>query len=262
MSVEIYSNVLDLDMDARRKLALAVLADHADEDGLCWPSQALIARRASISIRKLRAHLRGLESEGWLKTFVNKGPREVNYYQLNVSKIAGESGIERHRITVEKERKRVKFSDAAFVTPDCTDTLSSPDFQSITPDFADITPDLESIDPGPQGPTEPSKKRKGTAREPSGHSINVQEKVSTSEPTEAVKTSAKERLRGWAQLEQSEASFSDRQRTSLQKSLEYACAVLPQPELLLDLWAWDFLDDNAKAHWRERVEHPYSTDEG
>ena len=88
MSVAIYSNVLDLDMDGRRKLVLAVLADHANEDGLCWPSQALLARRASISIRKLRVHLRGLESEGLLKTFVNKGPREVNRYLLNVAKIA------------------------------------------------------------------------------------------------------------------------------------------------------------------------------
>ena len=88
MSVAIYSNVLDLDMDGRRKLVLVVLADHADEDGLCWPSQALIKHRASISIRKLRVHLRGLESEGLLKTFVNKGPREVNRYLLNVAKIA------------------------------------------------------------------------------------------------------------------------------------------------------------------------------
>ena len=44
MSVEIYPNVLDLDMGSSRKLILAVLADYADEDGLCWPSQALIAR--------------------------------------------------------------------------------------------------------------------------------------------------------------------------------------------------------------------------
>ena len=88
MSVAIYPNVLDLDMDGRRKLVLVALADHADEDGLCWPSQALLAHRASISIRKLRVHLRGLENEGLLQTFVNKGPKEVNYYRLNVAKIA------------------------------------------------------------------------------------------------------------------------------------------------------------------------------
>ena len=35
MSVEIYPKVLELDMDARRKLILAVLAEHANKDGLC-----------------------------------------------------------------------------------------------------------------------------------------------------------------------------------------------------------------------------------
>ena len=35
--------------------------------------------------------------------------------------------------------------------------------------------------------------------------------------------------------------------------------MLPQSELLLELWTWDFLDDNAKARWKERIEHPYGT---
>ena len=244
MSVAIYSNVLDLDMDGRRKLVLAVLADHADEDGLCWPSQALLARRASISIRKLRVHLRGLESEGWLQTFVNKGPREVNYYLLHVAKIAEAAELTRRRITEEKERKRVKFSDVEFVTPD---------FPSTTPDFQDIPS-------GPQLPTEPSKKLERTVKEPSGHSPTFQKTIFSSEPTETAKLRAKERLRGWAELEHSEPAFSDRQRITLQKALEAACEVLPQSELLLELWTWDFLDDNAKACWKERVEHPYTVE--
>ena len=205
MSVEIYPKVLDLDMKARRKLVLAVLADHADEDGLCWPSQALIAHRASISIRKLRVHLRGLENEGLLQTFVNKGPKEVNYYRLNVAKIAEDARLTRQRITEEKERKRVKFSDVEFVTPDFPNT--TPDLEDIPPDLQDITPDFQDIHPGPQLPTEPSKKREGTAKESSGHSPTFQKTISYSEPTETAKLRAKERLRGWAELEHSEPAF-------------------------------------------------------
>jgi DNA-binding transcriptional ArsR family regulator len=160
MSVEIYPKVLELDMDARRKLILAVLAEHANKDGLCWPSQALIARHASISIRKLRVHLRGLENEGLLRTFVNKGPREVNYYLLNVAKIAEAARLITQLITEEKERNRAKFTDGHLVTPD---------FADITPDFADNAPDFQSIHSGPQGPTEPSKKRKVTAKEPTDY---------------------------------------------------------------------------------------------
>ena len=158
MSVEIYPNVLDLDMDGRRKLVLVVLADHADEDGLCWPSQALIAHRASISIRKLRVHLRGLENEGLLQTFVNKGPKEVNYYRLNVAKIAEDARLTRQRITEGKKRNRARFSNEHLVTPDLSD---------IPPDLSDTTPDFQSIHPGPQGPTEPSRNRQGTVKEPS-----------------------------------------------------------------------------------------------
>ena len=160
MSVEIYPKVLDLDMKAHRKLLLSVLAEHANEDGLCWPSQALIKHRASISIRKLRVHLRGLESDGWLKTYVNKGPREVNYYLLNVAKIDEAAMLTRQLNTEKKERYRAKFSDGHLVTPD---------FADIPPDFADIPPDFQSTLPGPQGPTEPSKKRKVIAKEPTDY---------------------------------------------------------------------------------------------
>ena len=262
MSVAIYPNVLDLDMDGRRKLVLVVLADHANEDGLCWPSQALLARRASISIRKLRVHLRGLESDGWLKTYVNKGPREVNYYLLHVAKIAEAAKLTRQRITEEKERKRVKFSDVEFVTPDFPST--TPDLEDIPPDLQDITPDFQDIPPGPQLPTEPStepsKKLERTVKEPSGHSPTFQKTIFSSEPTETAKIRAKEWLRGWAELEHSEPAFSDRQRITLRKALEAVCEVLPQSELLLELWTWDFLDDNAKACWKERVEHPYTVE--
>ena len=252
MSVEIYPNVLDLDMSAGRKLVLAVLAEHANKDGLCWPSQMLLGRRASISIRKLRDHLRALEREGWLQTFVNKGPREVNYYQLNVAKIAEAAELTRRRITEEKERKRVKFSDVEFVTPD---------FPSTTPDLEDISPDFQDIHPGPQLPTEPStepsKKLERNVKEPSGHSPTFQKINFSSEPTATAKIRAKEWLRGWAELEHSEPAVSDRQRITLRKALEAVCEVLPQSELLLELWTWDFLDDNAKACWKERVEHQY-----
>ena len=176
MSVEIYPKVLDLDMKARRKLVLAVLAEHANEGGLCWPSQALLARRGSISKRKLYDHLRELENEGWLRQSIGTGPNGVNYYQLNVTKIAEAARLTKQLITEEKERKRVKFSDVEFVTPDFPST--TPDLEDIPPDLQDITPDFQDIPPGPQLPTEPStepsKKLERTVKEPSGHSPTFQ----------------------------------------------------------------------------------------
>ena len=139
MSVYIYSNVLYLKMPAHRKLVLAVLADHANERGDCWPSQALLAHRATISIRKLRDHLRGLEKDGWLRTFIGQGRGGVNVYQLNVSKITDAARIEKERIAKEKEQYLLNLSETQS---------EGPDFEDTTPDSEDIPQDIQNINPG------------------------------------------------------------------------------------------------------------------
>jgi Helix-turn-helix domain len=44
-----------------RKLVLVALANHADNDGICYPGQALLARECELSIRELQRHLAALE---------------------------------------------------------------------------------------------------------------------------------------------------------------------------------------------------------
>lgn len=62
MSVKHIGLVLDHfnTKDARLKLVAIILADHADSDGLCWPSYRKIAERANIHERSVQRHVKTL----------------------------------------------------------------------------------------------------------------------------------------------------------------------------------------------------------
>lgn len=58
--------VFDLELPPTPKLVLLVLADHADDQGFCFPGADTIARRASVSPRTLTRVLASLEENGFI----------------------------------------------------------------------------------------------------------------------------------------------------------------------------------------------------
>lgn len=64
MSIRLLNKVWDLPLRPSEKLTLSVLADLANEAGVCWPSLAYVAPRASVSIRTLQRIMGSLESQG------------------------------------------------------------------------------------------------------------------------------------------------------------------------------------------------------
>ena len=52
------------DVHPMAKFVLFVLADYADDEGRCWPSQAALAARTSMGERTVRRHLQSLEELG------------------------------------------------------------------------------------------------------------------------------------------------------------------------------------------------------
>ena len=147
MAIQLVHDVLYLTLKPGRKLTLAVLAEHADENGICWPSQALLSVRTSMSARKVRDHLRGLESEEWLITQVRQGPRFVNRYLLNVQQIKSNAEATKNRIKKDKNDRWVDGEDLNFATPDLSDPAA---------DFENTLSDESDNNPGPTGPTETS----------------------------------------------------------------------------------------------------------
>ena len=91
MSIKIMSWVLDHSpYMGKARLVHAVLADHSNDDGLCWPSQAKIAKRAGCSIEHVRLTVKQMVADGYLE-IVEPSTREgsATRYKLVVPNSLG-----------------------------------------------------------------------------------------------------------------------------------------------------------------------------
>lgn len=71
------SLVWDISLPASEKIVLLALADNANDEGICWPSIATIARKSSKSERTVQAAIQSLKEAGLLsrQEVVGKGCR-------------------------------------------------------------------------------------------------------------------------------------------------------------------------------------------
>lgn len=92
MSVKHIGLVLDhFEAPPALKLIAVILADHADSEGVCFPSYRHIARRANISERSVQRHIKELQEQGIITrlrtgtviTDGNKRLRISNAYRVN-----------------------------------------------------------------------------------------------------------------------------------------------------------------------------------
>jgi hypothetical protein len=79
-------------LSGTRRHVLSVLAGHADDSGVCWPSMALVAREVGCSLSTARGHVADLERAGllvrraaWRK---HGWGRTSNRYVLDLARIA------------------------------------------------------------------------------------------------------------------------------------------------------------------------------
>ncbi|AGN34155.1 O protein [Vibrio phage VD1] len=92
MSVKVMSYVWDISLfKGSDKLVMLCLADHADDNGVCWPSIDTIARKSGVSPTTVKSTLKKLEAGGWLfkknqfkKAETGRLVRSNNQYQLPV----------------------------------------------------------------------------------------------------------------------------------------------------------------------------------
>lgn len=97
MSVRASSSVWRSSLsEGSSRLILLALADNADDDGLCWPSVALLARKARVSESTVHRALAALVAGGDL-TIDEGGGRKSNRYHVT---IYPDTGV---RLTPHKE---------------------------------------------------------------------------------------------------------------------------------------------------------------
>lgn len=112
-----------------RKAVLMALADRADEEWSCFPSQVLIAEETEQSVRSVREHLAGLEDSGLIARQSRRrrdGTRTSDRYQL-----AGPHGLPADLAAGEGEPAADLAAGSASPAADSA-TSSDQQVQSIT----------------------------------------------------------------------------------------------------------------------------------
>lgn len=87
MSIKLMSKAWELDLSQGEKLVLLALCDHANDDGVCYPSQAFLASKCSMSYRSVINQIKRLESCGILMSERRQkaGSRQSNSYTINLN---------------------------------------------------------------------------------------------------------------------------------------------------------------------------------
>ena len=85
MSVEVMSAVWRLDLPQNKKLVLLAIADHANDDGIAWPSQGRIAWKTGYKRRNIKRILDELIEDGFLTVMrLGRGRGNSTVHQLTL----------------------------------------------------------------------------------------------------------------------------------------------------------------------------------
>ena len=93
MSIKLMTKAWEMDLSQGEKLVLLALCDHANDDGVCYPSQKFLAKKCSMSDRSVINQIKRLESCGILTSErrQNSGNRLSNLYTINLDNYKSQS---------------------------------------------------------------------------------------------------------------------------------------------------------------------------
>ena len=87
MSIKVMAWAWEQELPAVTKFILIALADHADDEGVCWPGQKGIAKKCGVSRQTVNAHIKKLLDMGlltWTVRHRDDGSITSNLYQLTL----------------------------------------------------------------------------------------------------------------------------------------------------------------------------------
>ncbi|BAQ71230.1 hypothetical protein NHU_04108 [Rhodovulum sulfidophilum] len=81
MSIRIMAEIWDSELsDVYECAVMLALANHADDEGRCYPSVSRVSQLARCSERKVRQIIGALEERGYLTIYRNAGPKGCNVF--------------------------------------------------------------------------------------------------------------------------------------------------------------------------------------
>ena len=85
MSIKLMAAAWEIELPTPEKMVLLILCDHANDDGVCWPSVATMGRKSGLSERTIQRALKSLSDDG-LFAFKDT-PGKGRKYTLNSGQI-------------------------------------------------------------------------------------------------------------------------------------------------------------------------------
>ena len=170
-------------------LVLLALADQANDEGLCWPSQEKLAPKARQSVSTLRRSLRSLEKMGLLTTITRSSTRgrRSNLYLLHIGAKPDLSMKSARPVALSEEDAQAcqmleEASGAKFVANKATgqidrlpQSVTCDRLQPVTGDrLPYIEPSFRTTKPNPTLPT-PARAQAASAGVGSGGKTSTQE---------------------------------------------------------------------------------------
>ncbi len=89
MSIQLMSQVWDLQVSGTTRMVLFCLCDHADDNGSCWPSIPTIAYKVGINDRQVQYVINELKKSGVVSVLESggRGPGSTNVIAINLDAI-------------------------------------------------------------------------------------------------------------------------------------------------------------------------------
>ena len=83
MSIRVMSQVWEnTTLDPYERLVMLSLADHADDEGRCYPSIARLCERTGMKERGVQVVIRRLKEKGYVSVAENEGRKGTNLYTV------------------------------------------------------------------------------------------------------------------------------------------------------------------------------------
>ena len=153
-------------------LVLLALADQANDEGFCWPSQQKLAPKARQSVSTLRRSLRSLEKMGLLTTITRSSTRgrRSNVYLLHIGDKPDLSMKSARTVNLGEDAAQAcqmleEASDAVFVANKATGQFDRLPY---------IEPPDRTTKPNPTLPTAPAPDQAASAKVGSGGKTSTQ----------------------------------------------------------------------------------------
>ncbi|WP_363800574.1 helix-turn-helix domain-containing protein [Lysobacter firmicutimachus] len=136
MSIRLMTLAWELKIPATPKIVLLALCDWANDEGICFPSVARVASRASLSPRQCKRVLHQLADDRWVDVVGNQtGGASSRRYQINVHALrTGDIGVTRVKTSPVARASPAGMTSATTTgDADVTRTTKEPSFEPPLP---------------------------------------------------------------------------------------------------------------------------------